>query len=60
LVGQRFLFRNTLTDSKFNTKGTLSIEHNNFGIGDLAIGTQRLLVLNTVDKEDVLIMALPL
>jgi hypothetical protein len=36
LVGQRFLFNNTLTDSKFNTKGTLSgnIEHNNFGIGN--------------------------
>ncbi|MFB0911494.1 MAG: translocation/assembly module TamB domain-containing protein, partial [Flavobacterium sp.] len=57
LVGQRFLFRNTaLTDSKFNTKGTLNgnIEHNNFGDWrlDLAIGTKRLLVLNTVDKED--------
>lgn len=56
-MGQRFLFRNTaLTDSKFNTKGTLNgnIEHNNFGDWrlDLAIGTKRLLVLNTVDKED--------
>jgi hypothetical protein len=48
-----------LTDSKFNTKGTLNgnIEHNNFGDWklDLAIGTKRLLVLNTVDKEDALI-----
>ncbi len=57
LVGQKFLFRNnTLTDSKFGTKGVLngSIEHNNFGDWklDLAVSTKRLLVLNTVDKED--------
>lgn len=57
LVGQKFLFRNnTLTDSKFGTKGALngSIEHNNFADWklDLAISTKRLLALNTVDKED--------
>ncbi|WP_016989114.1 translocation/assembly module TamB domain-containing protein [Flavobacterium sp. ACAM 123] len=57
LVGQKFLFRNnTLTDSKFQTKGTLNgnIEHNNFADWklDLAISAKRLLVLNTVDKED--------
>jgi len=57
LIGQKFLFRNnTLTDSKFGTKGALngSIEHNNFGDWklDLAVSTKRLLVLNTVDKED--------
>jgi hypothetical protein len=50
------LFRNNTDGSKFNTKGTLNgnIEHNNFGDWklDLAIGTKRLLVLNTVDKED--------
>lgn len=57
LVDQRFLFRNnSLTDSKFGTKGTLngSIEHNNFGDWklDLSIDSKRLLVLDTKDKED--------
>lgn len=57
LLGQKFLFRNnTLTDSKFGTKGALngSIEHNNFADWklDLGISTKRLLALNTVDKED--------
>jgi hypothetical protein len=44
-----------LTDSKFNTKGTLNGNQRiiilEIGNG-LAIGTKRLLVLNTVDKED--------
>ncbi len=57
LTDQSFLFRNnTLTDSKFGTKGLLNgiIEHNNFADWkfDLAIEAQRLLVLDTKDKED--------
>ncbi|WP_225876834.1 translocation/assembly module TamB domain-containing protein [Flavobacterium muglaense] len=57
LVDQKFLFRsNTITDSKFDTKGTLNglIEHNNFGDWklDLAVDTKRFLVLDTKDKED--------
>jgi hypothetical protein len=57
LANQRFLFRNnTLTDSKFGTKGTLNgiIEHNNFGDWklDLSIDARRLLVLDTKDSED--------
>jgi hypothetical protein len=57
LADQRFLFRNnTLTDSKYGTKGTLNgiIEHNNFADWklDLSVYTKRLLVLDTKDKED--------
>ncbi|WP_369753608.1 translocation/assembly module TamB domain-containing protein [Flavobacterium sp. WC2409] len=57
LVDEKFLFRNnTITDSKFDTKGTLngSIEHNNFADWklDLAVNTKRLLVLDTQDRED--------
>jgi hypothetical protein len=57
LTDEKFLFRNnTLTDSKYDTKGTLSgsIEHNNFADWklDLAISSTRLVVLDTKDKED--------
>ncbi|MGO4819650.1 translocation/assembly module TamB domain-containing protein [Flavobacterium sp. W22_SRS_FP1] len=57
LTNQRFLFRsNTLTDSKFGTKGLLNgiIEHNNFADWkfDLGIEAPRLLVLDTKDRED--------
>ncbi len=57
LIGQKFIFRNnTLKDSKFGTKGTLSgnIEHNNFSDWkfDLSVQSKRLLVLDTQDKED--------
>lgn len=57
LVDQKFLFRNnTITDSKFDTKGILngSIEHNNFADWklDLSVNTKRLLVLDTKDTED--------
>lgn len=57
LADQKFLFvNNTLTDTKFGTKGTLngSIEHNNFGDWrlDLAINSKKLLVLDTKDSED--------
>ena len=57
LLDNQFLFRNnTITDSKFNTKGVLkgSIEHNKFLDWKLNLGidTNRLLVLNTVDSED--------
>jgi hypothetical protein len=57
LTDQSFLFRNnTLNDSKFGTKGLLNgiIEHNNFADWkfDLAIEAQRLLVLDTKDRED--------
>jgi hypothetical protein len=57
LVDESFLFRNnTLTDSKFGTKGSLkgSVEHNNFADWklDLSIDTKRLLVLDTKDRED--------
>jgi hypothetical protein len=57
LADQRFLFRkNTLTDKKFGTKGTLNgnIEHDNFADWklDLSVDTKRLLVLDTRDRED--------
>ncbi|MGO4821129.1 MULTISPECIES: translocation/assembly module TamB domain-containing protein [unclassified Flavobacterium] len=57
LADERFLFRNnTLTDSKYDTKGILngSIEHNNFADWklDLSINSNRLVVLDTQDKED--------
>ena len=57
LVDEKFLFRsNTLTDSKFKTKGILNgvIEHNNFADWklDLAINSRRLLALDTQDTED--------
>ena len=57
LLDNQFLFRNnTITDSKFNTKGVLkgSIEHNKFLDWKLNLGvnTNRLLVLNTEDSED--------
>ncbi|WP_232505653.1 translocation/assembly module TamB domain-containing protein [Flavobacterium crassostreae] len=57
LADEKFLLRNnTLTDTKFATNGLLngSIEHNNFADWklDLAINTNRLLVLDTKDKDD--------
>lgn len=57
LTDEKFLFRNnTLTDTKFKTTGTLNgvVEHKNFSDWklDLAIGTKRLLVLDTQDSED--------
>ncbi len=57
LVDEKFLIRNnTITDSKFNTKGLLNgtIEHNNFGNWklDLGINSKRLVVLDTKDSED--------
>ncbi|MGA9638265.1 translocation/assembly module TamB domain-containing protein [Flavobacterium sp.] len=57
LLDNQFLFRNnTITDSKFDTKGVLkgSIEHNKFLDWklNLDITTNRLLVLNTPDSED--------
>ena len=57
LADEKFLFRsNTLTDSKYKTKGLLNgvIEHNNFADWklDLAINSRRLVVLDTKDSED--------
>ncbi|MCW2119947.1 translocation/assembly module TamB domain-containing protein [Flavobacterium sp. 7A] len=57
LLDEKFLFRNnSLTDSKFGTKGILrgSIEHTKFMDWklDLDISSKRLLVLNTVDSDD--------
>ncbi len=57
LSDEKFLFKNnTLTDTKFGTKGTLngSIEHKDFSDWklDLAINSKRLLVLDTKDQED--------
>ncbi|SHG33768.1 Family of unknown function [Flavobacterium segetis] len=57
LTDERFLFRNnTLTDTKYKTKGNLNgfIEHNNFADWklDLQISSKRLLALDTKDKED--------
>ena len=57
LTEQRFMLRNnTLTDTKFGTKGTLngSITHKNFGDWklDLAISSKRFLALDTKDSED--------
>ncbi|MGC4039932.1 MAG: translocation/assembly module TamB domain-containing protein [Flavobacterium sp.] len=54
----KFIIRETdITDTKFNTKGNLSgfIKHKQFGDWqlDLAINSNRLLALNTVDQEDV-------
>ena len=57
LVDEKFLFRNnTITDSKFNTKGLLNgtIEHNNFSDWklDFDIASKKLVVLDTKDSED--------
>ena len=57
LTDERFLFRNnTLTDTKYGTKGNLNgyIEHNNFSDWklDLAVNSKRLLALDTKDSED--------
>ncbi|MFV5699951.1 translocation/assembly module TamB domain-containing protein [Flavobacterium sp. ZT3R17] len=57
LADEKFLFRNnTLTDTKYGTKGTLngSISHHNFGDWklDLAINSKNLLALDTKDSED--------
>jgi hypothetical protein len=56
LTSEKFIFRkNTLTDSKFDTKGILngSIQHNVFADWrlDLDISSKRLLVLNTQDSD---------
>jgi hypothetical protein len=56
LADEKFLFRNnTITDSRFKTKGLLNgvIEHNNFADWklDLAINSRRLVVLDTKDSE---------
>jgi hypothetical protein len=56
LTNEKFIFRkNTLTDSKFGTKGILngSIQHTVFSNWrlDLDIASKRLLVLNTLDHE---------
>ncbi len=53
----KFIIRETdITDTKFNTKGSISgfIKHKQFGDWelDLGIDTKRLLALNTVDHED--------
>ena len=53
----KFIIRETdITDTKFNTKGTLNgfIKHKQFGDWqlDLSIYSKRLLALNTVDQED--------
>lgn len=53
----KFIVRETnITDTKFNTKGTLSgfIKHKQFGDWqlDLAVNSKKLLALNTVDQED--------
>jgi virulence-associated protein VapD len=57
LSDERFLFRdNTLTDTKYGTKGSLngSIQHKNFSDWklDLTINSKRLLALDTKDSED--------
>ncbi len=57
LLDNQFLFRNnTITDSKFGTKGVLkgSIEHNKFLDWKLNLGisSNRLLVLDTNDSDD--------
>ena len=57
LIDEKFLIRNnTITDSKFNTKGVLNgvIEHNNFTDWklDLDINSKKLVVLDTKDSED--------
>jgi len=53
----KFIIRETnITDTKFNTKGTISgfIKHKQFGDWqlDLGINSNRLLALNTIDHED--------
>jgi hypothetical protein len=53
----KFIIRETnITDTKFNTKGTINgfIKHKQFGDWqlDLAINSDRLLALNTTDHED--------
>ncbi|WP_081824682.1 translocation/assembly module TamB domain-containing protein [Flavobacterium seoulense] len=57
LVDNKFLFRNnTITDSKYNTKGILSgsVEHNNFTDWklDFDINSKKLVALDTKDSED--------
>lgn len=57
LTDEQFLFRNnTLTDTKYGTKGNLNgyIEHNNFADWklDLTINSKRFLALDTKDSED--------
>jgi hypothetical protein len=57
LTDQRFLFRNnTLTDTKYGTKGMLNgnVEHNNFSDWklDLTINSKKFLALDTKDHED--------
>jgi hypothetical protein len=53
----KFIIRETnITDTKFNTKGSINgfIKHKQFGDWqlDLAINSDRLLALNTIDHED--------
>lgn len=57
VTDEKFLFRNnSLTDSKYGTKGVLNgnIEHKNFSNWklDLAVASKRFLALDTKDKED--------
>lgn len=57
LTDEKFLFRNnSLTDTKYGTKGILNgnIEHNNFGDWklDLTVSSKRFLALDTKDSED--------
>ncbi|MBK0368448.1 translocation/assembly module TamB domain-containing protein [Flavobacterium agrisoli] len=57
LTDEKFLFRNnTLTDTKFKTKGYLNgfIEHHNFTDWrlDLDVNSKKLLVLDTKDSDD--------
>nr|WP_281337478.1 translocation/assembly module TamB domain-containing protein [Flavobacterium eburneipallidum] len=57
LTDEKFILKNNaLTDTKYNTKGTLNgtIEHDNFSDWklDLAINSKRLLILDTKDSED--------
>ncbi|KFF17568.1 translocation/assembly module TamB domain-containing protein [Flavobacterium hydatis] len=57
VTDEKFLLRNnTITDTKYGTKGILNgtIEHNNFGDWklDLDISSKRLLALDTKDSED--------
>ncbi|MCC9070868.1 translocation/assembly module TamB [Flavobacterium sp. F-65] len=57
VTDEKFLLRNnTITDTKYGTKGILngSIEHNNFTDWklDLDISSKRLLALDTKDSED--------
>ncbi|WP_431157641.1 translocation/assembly module TamB domain-containing protein [Winogradskyella poriferorum] len=59
LRDQQFIFNNVaMTDSKFFSQGYLNgfIEHNNFSDWELGLdlSTDRLLVLNTIEKEDAL------